>query len=183
MKVETQATAELSLVAKLVEDMTVAMLTAVGDDGALTSRPMAPLKMDETGAIWFFTDIRSEKLERLRQVNIAFSDEGRSTYVSLAGHGEVDTDRGRIESLWTPMAKPWFPEGPHSTNLALLRFVPHTGEYWDAPGSRMVRLVTMAVSAVAGKPVGMGDHGTLDDLSSPPTAARSAALPDASAAR
>ena len=164
MHVEPQASAESSLVAKLIEDMRVAMLTTVSDGGALVSRPMAPLTMDQVGVLWFFTDIRSEKLDRLRQVNVAFSNEDKSTYVSLSGRGEVDTEPSRLDAFWTPMAKPWFPEGPHSPHLALLRFVPETAEYWDAPGSRMVRMVSMAVSAVSGKPVGLGDHGVVTGL-------------------
>lgn len=165
MQIDTQTTAERTLLARLIEPMSVAMLTTVGDDGGLVSRPMAPLRMDGAGALWFFTDARSEKLERLRQLNVAFSDEAKATYVSVSGHGEVDTDRERIRALWTPMAKPWFPEGPDSPHLALLRFVPHEAEYWDAPGSRMVRLVAMAVSAVTGRPVGLGDHGSVRPLS------------------
>lgn len=165
MHIDTQTSPEMSLVAKLVEEMTVGMLTTAADDGVLSSRPMAPLRLDASGSFWFFTDIRSEKLERLREVNLAFSDEGHATYVSMSGRGEVDTDRGRIEAWWTPAAKPWFPDGPQSPNLALLRFVPHSADYWDAPGSRMVRLAAMAVSAIRGKPVGLGDHGTLENLS------------------
>jgi hypothetical protein len=37
-------------------------------------------------------------------------------------------------------------------------------EYWDAPNSKVVRMVAMAASVVAGKPIGMGDHGTLTHL-------------------
>lgn len=177
MHTEPQTKPEMSLVAKLVENAHIAMLTTVGDDGALSSRPMAPLRLDELGCFWFFTDIRSEKLEHLRQVNLAFSDEAHATYVSLSGRGEVDTDRGRIEAWWTPAAKPWFPDGPHSPNLALLRVVPESGDYWDAPGSRMVRLAAMAVSAISGKPVGLGDHGSLENLAPDAGAAPGRSVP------
>ncbi len=98
-------------------------------------------------------------------MNLAFSDEERSTYLSLSGHGEVDSERSRIEALWTSDAQPWFPDGPDSKSLALLRFVAHRGEYWDAPASRMVRFATMAAAAVAGKPTSATDHGTLSALS------------------
>jgi len=84
--------------------------------------------------------------------------------VSLSGHGELVHDRERIKMLWTSFAKPWFPEGPETPNLALLKFVPHSAEYWDAPSSRMVRLLAMAASAIAGKPIGMGEHDTLTNL-------------------
>jgi general stress protein 26 len=160
MKIETQTSADLSHIAHMLDGIRIAMLTTIESDGALASRPMAPLEMDGNGAVWFFTDRRSMKVEHLAVINLAFTDMDRSVYVSLSGAGTIDTDRGRIESLWTPMAKPWFPDGPSSEGLALLKFVPNVAEYWDAPGSRMVRAFTMIASAVTGKPIGMGEHGT-----------------------
>lgn len=166
MKTETQASADLSHIAQMIEGIHIAMLTTVESDGALASRPMAPLEMDATGALWFFTDLRSSKVERLQVANLAFTDTAGGTYVSLSGRGEIDTDRGRIERLWTPMAKPWFPDGPSSPSLVLLKFVPNVADYWDASNSRMVRAFSMMASAITGKPVGMGEHGTLSGLSS-----------------
>lgn len=160
MKTEPQTTPELKHIAALIEDIPIAMLTTVETDGALASRPMAALEMDASGAIWFFTDLRSSKVEHLLVANLTFTDKGPSTYVSLSGHGDIVNDRSRVESLWTVFAKPWFPDGPESPNLALLKFVPHTADYWDAPDSKMVRSFRVIASLVAGKPVGMGEHGS-----------------------
>lgn len=165
MKIPTQASAALSHVAQLIEDIPIAMLTNVGADGALASRPMAALEMDASGALWFFTDLRSAKVEHLRVATLAFTDAATGTYVSLSGRGEIDTDRAHIERLWTVFAKPWFPEGPGSPNLALLRFVPNAADYWDAPDSRMVRAFGVMASAISGKPIAMGEHGTHAGLS------------------
>jgi general stress protein 26 len=63
-------------------------------------------------------------------------------------------------------AKPWFPEGPDSPNLALLKFIPDAADYWDAPNSVMVRAFGAVASIVAGKPVAMGEHGSHTGLSS-----------------
>jgi general stress protein 26 len=170
MKTVTQTTAERTQLCKLIEDLSVAMLTTIDADGALSSRPMTPLEMDGDGALWFFTDSRSAKVERLTNAHLSFADEARGTYVSLSGRGEMQMDRAHIERLWTPFAKPWFPDGPDSPNLALLKFVPDTAEYWDAPHSKMVRMFAIAASIVAAKPVGLGDHDTLSDLSAKSTA-------------
>lgn len=165
MKIETQTSAEMTQLCKLIEPMSVAMLTNLDADGALVSRPMAPLEIDAAGALWFFVDLRSSRVEFLRIVNLSFADPDRATYVSLSGRGEIRSDHARVEQLWTPFAKPWFPDGPDSSNLALLKFVPHTAEYWDAPNSKMVRMFAMAASVVAGKPIGLGEHETLTHLS------------------
>ncbi|MBC7711637.1 MAG: pyridoxamine 5'-phosphate oxidase family protein [Rhizobacter sp.] len=165
MKIEPQSSDELTRLSKLVEGMSVAMMTTVDDDDALVSRPMSPLEMDSHGAMWFFTDLRSEKIEHLRSVNLSFSDADKSTYVSISGRGEVHAEQARIDQLWTPFARPWFPDGKDSGNIALLKFVPSTAEYWDAPHSKMVRMFAMAASIVASTPIGIGDHDTLTGLS------------------
>ena len=164
MNIKTQKTAELTQLAKLIEDMRFCMLTTVDEETLMVARPMTPQEMCEEGALWFLTDPHSTKMQHLQLMNLAFSDEAKGTYVSISGHGEVVTDRARIESSWTPFARPWFPDGVDSTNLALLKFVPHVAEYWDAPNSKMVRMFATAISIAAAKPIGMGEHGNLNAL-------------------
>ena len=165
MKIATQHCAEFDRLGELIAGISVGMLTHIDAHGALVSRPMAPLEMDTSGALWFFTSLESAKIEHLRAVNLAFTDTRHSTYVSLSGRGEIDVDRNRIERMWTPFAKPWFPDGPESPDLALLKFLPDTAEYWDAPHSRMVRMLAMAASVATGKPIALGEHATLGALS------------------
>ncbi len=164
MQIDPQATAALTHVASLIKSVPVAMLTTLGGDGTLDSRPMALLAMDGVGALWFFTDLRATKLQHLQALNLSFSDPGHGTYVSLAGQGEVSTDRVRIQQLWTAAAKPWFPDGPTSANLALLKITPDAADYWDAPRSTMVRAFGLLASVVAGRPMALGTHGSHDGL-------------------
>jgi general stress protein 26 len=164
MKIDTQHSPQLIQLGKLIEDMSVTMLTTAANNGALMSRPMAPQEMDGDGAIWFFTDKNSAKTQRLETANLSFVHAARGTYVSISGHGEMHTNREHIRRLWTPFAKPWFPDGSDSPNLALLKFVPSAAEYWDAPHSKMVRMFAIAASVVSGKPVAMGQHDTLTKL-------------------
>ncbi len=165
MKIHQQPHAELQKLATLIQPMDgVAMLTSIDVDGALISRPMAPLEMDERGAIWFFTDVHSAKVEQLRSLNLSFSDAERSTYVSLCGHGDLEIDRAHIKRLWSPLARPWFPDGTASENLALLKFTPSAAEYWDAVDTKMVHLFATAISVIAARPIGMGEHGHLEGI-------------------
>jgi general stress protein 26 len=172
MKIATQNSAELTQLSELIEDMRVAMLTTMNDQGALVSRPMAPQEMDASGAIWFLTDQHSSKTKHLDMVNLNFSDSDDATYVSICGRGEVVHDRAMIDRVWSSFAKPWFPDGKDSPNLALLKFIPQTAEYWDAPHSKMVRMFAYAASIALARPIGMGEHDTLTGLS--PSAAQTA---------
>jgi general stress protein 26 len=164
MKSHPQTTEDRRKLAELIEDLDIAMLTFISSEGALISQPMAPVELDSEGNLWFFTDSSSEKTQHLQQLNLAFSGEPDGTYVSLSGAGELVNDNARKHELWSPFVKPWFPQGPDSPNLALLKFVPHTAEYWDAPHSKVVRLFAMAASIVAARPIGLGDHERLTHL-------------------
>ncbi len=165
MKIHTQPNAELTHLAKLIQPMdTVAMLMSHDADGALVGRPMAPLEMDSHGAMWFYTHRKSAKIEQLKALNLSFIDAERGTYVSMSGHGEVVDDREHIKRLWSPLARPWFPHGADSEELTLLKFTPTSADYWDAVDTKMVRLIATAVSVVAAKPIGLGEHGHLAHL-------------------
>lgn len=167
MKTETQTRADLAHVAQLIDGIPVAMLTTIDADGTLSSRPMWALEMDAAGALWFFTDLRSGKVQRMRPANLTFADAGRGTWVSLSGHGELVMDRAHIQRLWSVMAKPWFPDGPGSPELALLKFEPDAADYWDAPNSKMVRAFGLLATVVTGRSVAMGEHGSHTGLSAP----------------
>ena len=164
MNIQTQTTTHLVKLAELIEGINVAMLTTSSEAHDLESRPMAPLEMDSEGAIWFLTSSDSEKTHHLKHVNLSLIHAGRGTFISLTGHGHISTDREHIRRLWSPLAKPWFPEGPDSPDVVLFKFVPTKAEYWDAPHSRTVRLFALAASVIAGQPIGMGEHGTLAPL-------------------
>lgn len=162
MNIKPQKTEELIKLGALIEDMSVAMLTTFNEaEGMLLSKPMSPQEMCEQGAIWFLTDSHSNNVKHLEVMNLSFSDESDGTYISISGHGEIIDDHARIESLWTVFARPWFPQGVESSNLTLLKFVPHAAEFWDGPNSKMVRTFAVAASIIAAKPVGMGEHHTM----------------------
>ena len=164
MKIHTQSTPELVKLGELIEDMSVAMLTSLNESDSMDSKPMSPLEMDSEGAIWFFTELNTSKTANLSTANLAFSDSSNGTYVSLSGRGEIHKNSEDIHRLWTVFAKPWFPDGPDSPNLALLKFIPNAAEYWDAPHSKTIRLFSIAASIVTGKPVNMGDHDIIKNI-------------------
>jgi general stress protein 26 len=123
---------------------------------------MTPLALDERGTFWFFTDVRSAKVDHLRMLNLSFSDTARSVYVSLSGHGEIDADRSRIDLLWSLSFCSWFPEGPRSPNLVLLKFLPHAADAWDQSSNKLLQLFASAASKLLGRaPAWLGEHHAL----------------------
>lgn len=158
MKIEDQVLPAMKKVAELIKDVRTVMLTS-SEPGHLHSRPMTPLKLEADGSVWMFTS--RDAFEGVPgNVNLAFADHDHGSYVSLEGAAQLVDDRQRIHELWTLAAKPWFPDGPDSPDLILLKVETHEVAYWDSPGSKVVRALAMAASVVAGKPVGLGEHGS-----------------------
>lgn len=164
MLIDPRAPAALAQVASLVQAVPVAMMTMRNANGTLDSRPMVPLALDATGALWFFTDLRAARQQHLRSLNLSFSDPARGSFVSLSGQGEVSTDRVRIRRRWTAAARRWFPDGPLAPNLTLLKVLPDAAVHWDMPSGAMVRVLGQGAGvglATTAEAVGPTRQGTL----------------------
>ncbi|GAB3332366.1 pyridoxamine 5'-phosphate oxidase family protein [Larkinella ripae] len=166
METKEQQNADMEKVGNLINDIRIGMLTTQDETGNLVSRPMAVMKLDETGNLWFLTKEHSPKTEQIDKnykVNVAFADAGDASYVSVSGTAEELQDRAKVEELWSPMAKPWFPEGKDDPTLSVLKVHIETAEYWDSTSSRMVRLFEMARAALTGDTYKLGENKIVEN--------------------
>lgn len=150
----------LAKLAEMIEEARIAMLTTLEPGGSLRSRPLATLRVDPEGCIWFFTAESSPKVDEVqqhRQVSLSYSDPDEQDFVSVSGTAELVHDRALMQQLWTPWVKAWFPDGLDDPDLALLKVHIESAEYWDAPSSTVRRLYGMA------KAIATGDHGALGE--------------------
>jgi len=155
--------AEFVKLGELIKDIRIAMVTTVEPDGTLHTRPLASLAYENDGQLWFYTAIDSAKVSEVShdvRTSVAFSDTGKDAYVAVSGTADIVNDRQRIHELWTPFAKPWFPNGPDDPNLALLRVHVERGEYWTSPGKASY-LFGVAKAAMTGKRAPMGENRKL----------------------
>lgn len=142
----------------LIQDIRVAMLTTVEEDGSLRSRPMATQKLTQKaefdGELWFFTGAGSEKVQEIRReqhVNVSYADPDDERYVSVSGTALIVHDRAKAEELWSPVLKAWFPQGLDDPDLALLRVKVEKAEYWDSPSGKMVQLLGLVKALATGE--------------------------------
>jgi len=142
-----------------------AMFTFRDQYDHLVSQPMTKQDVDAEGGIWFFVHSTTDLWDSIAhqpEVNVSFSDNDNSTYVSVSGSAERVVDRDQIRRMWNPMVQAWFPAGPEDQHAVLVRVVPHAAEYWDSNDSKMVRLFAVAKAAVTGKqPDVDAEHGTI----------------------
>ena len=142
------------------------MFTTAEEDGTLRSRPMATQEVEDDGDLWFFTDggaTKVDEVEHNQSVNVSYSDPNNQKYVSVSGTAQLVRDRQKIEELWNPLFKAWFPKGLDEPDLALLRVSIDQAEYWDSPSSKVVRLIGFAKAVLTGKQIGNpGDNEKIE---------------------
>ncbi|QDK81191.1 pyridoxamine 5'-phosphate oxidase family protein [Spirosoma sp. KCTC 42546] len=152
----------LEKVRDMIEDIRIAMMTTVDEQGNLVSRPMAALQVDEDGTIWFFTKRSSPKVDQIdnndQRVNLSFASVSDADYVSVSGKAQEFNDQAKVDELWNPQAKAWFPEGKDDPELTLLKVHIDMAEYWSASDSRMIRFIQQANAAITGNPPKMGEN-------------------------
>ncbi len=141
------------------------MLTTHDPDGSLTSRPMTTVQKQFDGTLWFFTSRSSppaQAVEKNAEVGLQYVDPGQDKYVSLSGEARIERDRVRMQGLWSPMVKAWYPEGLDDPDLVMLRIDVYKAEYWDVKESKPVQLYKMARAAITGNPpLDLGEHRTV----------------------
>lgn len=142
----------------------VAMFHTADENGRDSTRPMATSAVDEDGTLWFMARADSTKITELRrnpQVKLTYSVSARSEYLALDTRASILRDQAKIDELWTPFAKTWFPNGKEDPAIALIRLEPLGGYYWDTKHNKMVQLAGMVVGAITGKETDDGREGQL----------------------
>lgn len=117
------------------------------DVGGQHGRPMSIGHVEDDGAVWFLTDIQSAKVAELAQdarglVSLSESDR----YVVMTGEVQIVRDPAKAKDLWKEPFRVWF-KGPDDPSLALLRFEPSEGEYWNNAGAQGIKQAFRAAKA------------------------------------
>jgi general stress protein 26 len=138
-------------------------VTHDGHGDHLRARPVHAHPLPRDCAIYFLTDAESGKMHEIggdQDVCIAFSDIGKSKYVSVTGTAAVLDDRAKIKQLWTASDKAFW-TGADDPSIRLVRIVPSIAEYWDSFGA-IVTAVKIAASSVTGAKPSLGENETVD---------------------
>lgn len=160
----------LQKLAELIADVRVAMLYTMPttSDGSLAHvRPMytqsvAPATFD--GELWFMTGAGSQKVDEIARdsrVVVTYAAPGKNRYVAIHGTASCEQNPTVARELWNVHAKGWWPEGPDSPDLRLIRVHVDRAEYWDGP-SNVAYMLDLARAVVTGDRVRPGgEHGTI----------------------
>ena len=150
-------------IAELVKGIHICMMTTVGKDGSMDSRPMGvPGKETFDGTLHFLTRDTSEKVNEVQadqHVTLTFAEPKDSKYITLKGKAVVSRDKAKIHELWNNMYKAWFPEGEDDPEIAVLRVDVSEGDYWEASSSKLLMYAKYALAAATGGSLPVGESG------------------------
>jgi general stress protein 26 len=148
---------------QIVKEAKTCFFCTRGGEGTSSGvRPMSVRDVDDLGNLWFLSADDSHKnLEIASDPNVElfFQGSAHSAFLHLVGHAEAIRDRGRIEKLWTPLARAWFTEGADDPRLTAIRFAPSGGYYWDDKYGDAITGAAIVIGAVLGKPLEASVHG------------------------
>ncbi|MEX2520306.1 MAG: pyridoxamine 5'-phosphate oxidase family protein [Paracoccaceae bacterium] len=146
---------------KLVEDNPTCMMVSHDENGAMRARPMRAIVDANAGELWFYTRIASGKSDELQfdgEACLCFGGESSSNYVSLTGAATLSADKARIKKHWNTFVDAWFPEGPDGGDVAMIRFKPDHGEYWDGDSSSILAALKMVIASARDERPDLGEN-------------------------
>jgi general stress protein 26 len=161
-KIEQGSTEHLR---KLIKDVKYALLTTATRDGTLHSRPLTSLDWEFDGVAWFLVPRDSRlvtEVSAIPDVNLAYAAPEDDTFVSLAGRAQVLQDPARARELWNRWAQMFFPRGPDSPEVGVLRVEVRSAEYWTGPNDLVEKVTGATRARVARDPSGLGHHARID---------------------
>jgi general stress protein 26 len=146
---------------KLIDQVNVAMLTTIKTNGEFYSRPMNTMQVDDNGDVYFFSDEHTPDQHDVKVNNwvaVTYTNPENNTYIALNGRLNLVNDQSKIEELWVPACKAWFPEGVNDPHLTLIKVEILKAEYWDTSASGMVVLFNVIKAIIKGQTYDQGKH-------------------------
>ena len=105
--------AELEKLYEHIDDIEIAMMTTRRPDGHLQSRAMATQKHADGADLWFVTLEGGQKLRDIAadpHINLSYYKDRTREWVSVSGIASITRDRQKIQELYAPDWKAWFPK-------------------------------------------------------------------------
>jgi general stress protein 26 len=166
---------------ELVDGIETAMMTTVGRNGMLVSRPMATQKRAAGADFWFVT-LRGPKVQEIEgdpRVNLTYYRDRTREWVSVSGTAEISRDRAKIRELYAPDWKLWFPNeggkkdgGPDDPRILLIGVHARTAQYMTVDKPQPVVFFEFLKGMVTGK---TPEFGKVKEISMRKKASRSGA--------
>ncbi len=145
----------------LVNEIKITALITHSQKEGLKGRPMSTAGVDASGDLWFFTNEFSGKVAEIasnNEVILSYASRSDNSYVIVKGKSELVDDKNKMQALWNPVLKVWFPEGLNDPSIMLLKVEPGEVEFWDGSSNKIVVVFKMLKAFLSGDEYNDGEH-------------------------
>ena len=133
---------ELSLhdLAEKMRDIDFTMLFTRAEDGTAAGRPMSNNgDVEYQGDSFFFTYDRARMVADIeRDSRVSLSLQGRKgllgqppMFIAVEGDAQVVRDKDEFADHWQPSLSRWFPDGPATAGMVMLRVSAQRVHWWS----------------------------------------------------
>jgi general stress protein 26 len=126
---------------EIVESIKTAILITHTEMNQLKGRPMNTSRLDNNGNLWFFSNEFSDQVHEIcinNAVLISYANTQTNNYAMVSGNAYLTRDINKINELYSPAIKTWFPGGLNDPNLLLIRVEPCEVEYWNGRSGKII---------------------------------------------
>lgn len=146
----------LAEISEAMRDIDFCTLATHSGDGSIGGRPMSNnRKVDYSGESWFFTyEDRLMVRDIERDANVGLSYLGSAglmavvgkpgMFIHVEGKASLIRDTARFAERWDKSLDRWFPQGPETPGLVLIRVAARRVHYWDGEEEGEVALPAIA---------------------------------------
>lgn len=148
---------------EIINNNPVGMLTTQAHNGELMCRPMTVMQVEDDGQMWIITSTDSAPVKEIDdglEVGLSFSGSGE--WLALRGEATVIKSDPKAADLWNEAAQAFFPDGPDSEKVTLIRIRPDGGQYWTTPGGLVATAFKWAKARISGEVIDAGNSQTLE---------------------
>ncbi len=137
---------------ELLDKFDTTMMVTHAPSGPLDCRPMrvAASELAVGGPIWFVTSVQGHIPQELSgDARTLLVFQGAGHYVAIWGRAVVVTDSALARQYWREEHRTWVARGPEDPDLRLVKFSPHSAEFWSTTSEDTVRYLFEAARARA----------------------------------
>lgn len=131
-------------VAEMMRDIDFCMFTTASEENGLYGRPMSNNgEVEFDGDIWFFSGANTRKIREIKadpRVHLSYVDTQNFRFISMTGQAMILRDREKKRELWLDELERWFPDGPDSDDVVLIKVHPTLVAYWTREGDGEIKL-------------------------------------------
>jgi general stress protein 26 len=139
-------------IAEMMKDVDFCMLQTVADNGSIAARPMSNNReVEYDGDAWFFSSDDALSVQHIeKNPNVGLSYQGSAGILGVVGkpgafiHVEAKAtlvrDKAEIEKRWQKELERWWPEGPSTPGILLIKAHADRIHYWDGEDQGEVRI-------------------------------------------